>query len=224
MIEVNKIIIRHARHIIYYDIIGILCLIGCKVRIIMGHIIQIIHVMSKDHRASVLLFIIRKKLLINITEHGTDLLPVNSFQLLISIDPSVILFFTSLQCLEILIIHLQIILSVAVLHDIDRNIIDDLRIGRSDTADFIVRVFFKQAKLHGILSVLAKVRDNIRYPHNTSFQCGRHQPLHCFRIGIALLHLLIKQCKILIRHRPVFLQLQFSIVADHTIQCLQADI
>ena len=141
----------------------------------------------------------------------------------IVVNEAIVLAARLLQSLKVLVIQFNVGLAVAVFNDVYTKVVDDFGIDRADI------VIHKGALIHhlgasGILTVLAKVGDDVRKANNTALQGVGHNRFAVFQIGVAAFHAAVKLLKAGHGAGEVFLALNFTVVGDNAVEGLQADV
>ncbi len=220
-VQINEIVVGHAGNIVHNDLIGLGFFVGHFPGVV--GLVYIIYMVTED--GGVLLFQLQvfQKLLVDLLHHWLYHTLENGSARLVGIDHGVILPLIGLHRLEVGLVQHDIGLTVAVFNDIDHQIIDDLGVDASDHRGG------EGAALHHldlgcVLPVLAQIGNNVGDAHHIAFQGGRLDLVGVAGDGVGLFQLLFELFKAVQGHRPVFRQLDLTVVTGNAGECLQCQI
>ena len=223
VIELGAVIICHRCHVVDDDLVR-LCLEVRKSRVIMVVLYEV-NVMLEYRRGLVGGLDIVKQLQIHSVHDRSDLIIEHLGYLIGIIYLCVIITLCASHKVVVLSVEHNIGLAVAVLYYVDLKIVDDLGVEGSDASVLSLgKIGIRELSLSGVLTVLAKICDDIAYSHNTALE-GRGNDLdNIGLIDITALHHSVKELKVVHRLRAILVHLELAVMGDYTVQGIESEV
>ena len=162
--------------------------------------------------------------LVEFGEHGLDLFLVDVALLVGQVDALVVFRLRRFQTAEGLFAHGDAVAHVAVLDDVDGQVVDDFGVLRSDRSVGKHSVVGERADAHGILAVFAHVGDHIGNTHDAALERGRPQRRYDALVDRACLRQFVERFEIVRLVAQEFLLAAFPVVAQDAVERLQRDV
>ena len=140
------------------------------------------------------------------------------------VDELVVLPFRELQVLKHLFRKRDAVAPVAFVHDVDGEVVDDLRVSRSHHRRLEAVVAVDRPHVDRVLAVFADVGDHVGDSHDASFEGRGAQRLDRGLVGHARLDEGVELAKRVRRARFQHLLSELAVVAEHAVERLQADV
>ena len=139
---------------------------------------------------------------------------------LFQVDDLVVLPLRQLKIAEDLLAHGNLRLAVGVVHDIDGEVVDDLRVGHADRLGIEGGKRIDDPHGERVLAVLADVGDHVGHAHDAALQRGGAQGLDGGLVGRAGLHQVVQLLERGRLSQAQHLLGELAVVAEHPIERL----
>ena len=177
--------------------------------------IDVIDVVQEDGAVAAVVDEIVQQLFVDLLHHILHHAVEDDPPGLVGVDHGVVFPLITLYRLEVLFIHHNVRLSVAVFDDVDHQIVDDLGV---DGADAVGGVFVIRHHLHagGVLPILAEIRDDIRDTHHVTLQRRGLDLVGIAGDGVAFLQFGLKFFEGVHRHGVILRHFDLAVVSCDT--------
>ncbi len=143
---------------------------------------------------------------------------------LFQVDDLVVLLLRQFQVAEDLFAHGDLRFAVGVVHDIDGEVVDDLRVGHADRLGIEGGKRIDDPHGERVLAILTDIGDHVGHAHHTALQRGGAQGLDGGLVGHAGLHQVVQLLEGGRVTQAQHLLGELAVVAEHPIERLQRDV